>query len=130
MSVRSLDSSFVVDLLDEVAGAVKKAQELDDSGERVSISPPAMAEVLMGAHFKGGTYLARALEFTSNLEVLPDDATVAADAGELGAEMLRRGLRAGAADLLVAANARANRRILVTRDTAFFRIPGLAVETY
>ena len=128
--MRCLDSSFVVDLLAGQPAALRKAQELEASGVRLSITVPAMAEILMGAHFRGGTYLRKALELLAGLDVLPADGAVAAEAGELGAELLRRGRRAAAADLLIAATARLNGKILVTRDDAFSKVPGLAVETY
>ena len=128
--MRCLDSMFVIDLLAGQAAATKKATEFDKAGERLSIAAPAMAEVLMGAHFRGGTYLRRALELLAGIDVIPAGAEVAAEAGELGAELLRRGVRPAAADLLIAASARLHGKILVTRDRGFSRIPGLAVETY
>lgn len=128
--MRCFDASFVVDLLAGDEGARRKAAELEASGERLSISVPAMAEVLMGAHFAGGAYLRRTLELVAGLEVLPADGALAAEAGELGAELMRRGARPGAADLIVAASARLHRRILLTRDKAFATMPGVAVETY
>jgi len=91
--MRCLDASFVVDLLAGDPAAARKAAELEVSGERLSISVPAMAEVLMGAHFAGGGYLRKTLELMAGLEVLPADAAVGAEAGELGAELMRRGER-------------------------------------
>jgi predicted nucleic acid-binding protein len=130
MSARCLDSCFLVDLLAADPAAVKKAAELEASGERLSIAAPAATEVLMGAHFRGGVYLRKALELLGGLDLLPADSPVVGDAGELGAELMRRGVRAGAVDLLIAASARVHRKVLLTRDTAFIRVPGLAVETY
>jgi predicted nucleic acid-binding protein len=130
VTLRCLDSSFVVDLLRGDAGATKKSQELEAAGERVGIASPAMAEVLVGAHFRGGSYLRKALELVAGLDVLPADAKVAAHAGELGAELLRRGARFSSADLLIASTARINNCVLLTRDSGFARVPGLAVETY
>lgn len=130
MTVRCLDSSFVIDLLDGDPAALRKSEEIGHSGQRLCISVPAMAEVLVGAHFRGGPYLGEALELLAGLDVLPADGPVAAEAGELGAELLRRGRRPSAADLLIAATARLNGKILLTRDDAFSKVPGLAVETY
>lgn len=128
--MRCLDSSFIVDLLAGEVAAVRKAAELESTGERLSVTAPAMAEVLVGAQFRGGPYLRKALELLAGLDVLVADASVAAEAGELGAELLRRGARPASADLLIAATARLHRKILLTRDKGFAAIPGLAVETY
>jgi predicted nucleic acid-binding protein len=130
MSARCLDSCFLVDLLAADSAALNKATELERAGERLSIAAPAATEVLMGAHFRGGVYLRKAIELLASLELIPADSPVVGDAGELGAEMMRRGVRAGAADLLIAASARVHQKVLLTRDTAFVRVPGLAVETY
>jgi len=128
--MRCLDSSFVVDLLAGLPAAIRKASELQQSGERLSITAPAMAEVLMGAHYRGGPYLRKALELVAGLDILAADGAVASQAGELGAELMRRGIRPSAADLLIAASVRVHRKVLLTRDRGFAAIPGLAVETY
>ena len=48
----------------------------------------------------------------------------------MGAERLRRGTALSVVDLLIAATAKVNQGILVTRDAAFGGIPGLAVQAY
>ncbi len=128
--MRCLDSSFIVDLLAGDPAALRKAKELEEAGERLCIAAPAMAEVMMAAHFRGGRYLRKALELVAGLEVLAADGLVAAEAGELGAELLPRGEHPAAADLLIAASVRLHRKVLLTRDKGFSSIPGLAVETY
>jgi tRNA(fMet)-specific endonuclease VapC len=130
MSVRCLDSSFLIDFAGGHAAATRKAQGLVAVGERIAIPAPVLAEVLVRAMLRGGTYQRRMTELLANLEVLPTDSTVATDAGMLGAELARRGTAAGTVDLLIAATARLNNAILVTRDRAFAGMPGLAVEAY
>lgn len=128
--MRCLDSTFVVDLLRGDGGARKRAESMGVAGERAAIPAPAMAEVLVGAQHRGGQYLRKALELLAGLDVIPTDAAVAARAGELGAELLRRGARLSAVDLLIAATAEVHASVLLTRDTDFSSVPGLAVETY
>ena len=128
--MRCLDSSFIIDLLAGEPAATRKAGELRAAGERLSIAVPSLSEVLMGAHFRGGRYERKALELLAGLDVLPADSAVGAEAGQLGAELLRRGARASGEDLLIAATARLNRKVLLTRDTGFSGMPGLAVEAY
>ncbi len=128
--MRSLDAGFLVDLLKGEGAAVEKARELQASGEHLSIAAPALAEVLIGANFRGGRTLSKTWEVLSSVDVLDVDATVAAEAGRIGAELLRRGIAFATVDLLIAAAAKVHQHILVTRDAAFSRIPGLAVEAY
>ena len=122
--------SFLVDLLKGEGAAVQKAKELYASGERLSIAAPALAEVLIEANFQGGGNLSRSLEILSAFEVLDVDASVAAEAGRIGAELLRRGEAVATLDLLIVAAAKVHQHVLITRDAAFSRIPGLAVEAY
>jgi len=128
--VRCLDTTFLIDLLKGDAEARRKAREWHESGEALSTPAPAVAEVLLGAYFRGGTYLRDALSMTATLTVLEVDAAVATEAGRLGAELLRHGQAASLADLLIAACAKVRQHILVTRDEGFARIPGLVLESY
>lgn len=128
--MRCLDATYLIDYLAGDPAAVERAREWSATGERLSAPAPAVAETLLGAYFEGGSALREALGFLDTLEVLPVDASVAAEAGRLGAEQLRRGTAVSIVDLLIAATARENQGILVTRDAALGQIPGLAVETY
>ncbi len=130
MRVRCLDSTFLIDLLKGDPAATAKMREIEALGEAVSLPAPCLAEVLLGAHFRGGDLLRVTLDVVERLDVLEVDAVVAGEAGRLGAELLRRGESLPTTDLLIAAAARLSGQILVTRDTDFARIPGLAVEGY
>lgn len=128
--MRCFDSTFLIDYARGDTRAVEKVRELLEVGERLSIPAVAAAEVLVGAHYRGGRELSRTLEFLERLEVLPFDIAEAAEAGRLGAEALRRGAPIAGNDLLVAATARHHRGILVSRDGVFSHVAGLAVEAY
>jgi len=128
--MRAVDATFPIDALKGHAGAAAKAEEFATSGETVAIPAPALAETLVGAHHAGGWLLRETLSLLEPFEVLPVDAEVAHEAGRLGAELVRRGERLSGADLLVAACCVTRGVVLVTRDDAFGRVPGLAVERY
>ncbi|HYM40451.1 MAG TPA: PIN domain-containing protein [Thermoplasmata archaeon] len=128
--MRCLDATYLIDYLEGQAAAVAKVQQWTAASERLATPAPAAAETLLGAYYEGGSALRDALGLMETLEVLPIDATVATEAAQLGAEQLRRGTAASTVDLLIAAAARLHGGILVTRDTGFGRITGLAVETY
>jgi predicted nucleic acid-binding protein len=128
--VRCLESTFLIDLLKGDAAATAKMREIEALGEAVSIAAPSLTELLLGAHFKGGALLKETLDLVARVDTLDVDGTVAAEAGRLGAELLRRGEGLPTTDLLIAAAARLRGHVLVTRDTDFGRIPGLVVEGY
>lgn len=128
--MRCFDTSFLVDYARADEGAAEITRRLLEAGERLTTPAVAAAEVLVGAHFRGGKELARALEFLELLDILPFDAAEAAEAGRIGAEALRRGEPLLGIDLLIAATARHHRGILVSRDKAFSSVRGLAVESY
>jgi len=128
--MRCLDSTFLIDVAKGRGNAEAKARALVAAGERMAMAAPVLAEVMVGAHYRGGIYHRRMLEFMSSLEVLETTAEIAMEAGEIGAELMRRGTAAGTIDLILAATAKRHGAILLTRDTAFAKVPGLAVENY
>lgn len=125
-----MDTSFLVDLLKEEPAATERAAALEGSGERPSVPAVALTELLIGAYYRGGSFLNESLELAASLQVIDTDAEIASEAARIGADLLRRGEAMSQLDLVIAATARLRQAILVTRDRAFARIPGLAVETY
>lgn len=128
--MRCFDSTFLIDYVRGESSAVDKVRELLESAERLTTPAVAAAELLVGAHYRGGRELTRTLEFLERLDVLSFDVADAAEAGRIGAESMRRGVPLVGNDLLVAATARHHRGILVSRDSVFSMVPGLAVEAY
>ena len=125
-----LDTSFLIDYVRGEDRASRKVAELLNSGEKLTTPSVAAAELLVGAHYRGGRELARTLEFLERLELLPFEIEEATEAGRLGTESRRRGSPLSGIDLLVAATSRHHRGILVTRDSVFSQVAGLAVEAY
>ena len=126
----SLDSSFLIDLLAGEVRAVTKARELDQTSESRYITAPAAAEVLLGAYRLGGSYFDRARALIDGLPLLAFDRESYHRAGQLGAELLRRGIPLGEGDLFIAAISLRHGERLLTNDRGFSRVPGLSVETY
>ncbi len=70
-------------------------------------------------------------EFFQNIDSLPFDDDAAEEYGSIRAYLEGRGTLIGPHDMLIAAIARANGLIVVTRNTRHFsRIPGLNVEDW
>lgn len=108
--------------------AVAKIRELKEASERLTTLAVAVAELLVGAHYRGGRELARTLEFLDQVEILPLDVEEATEAGRAGAESMRHCAPLVGTDLLVAATTRCHHGILVSRGTVFAMVPGLAVQ--
>ena len=126
----SLDSSFLIDLLAAKRTAVDKARDIDRRGEPRWICAPVASEVLLGAYYLGGAYLERTRALVDSLPLLPFDRLAYHEVGRLGSELVRRGTPLGQSDLFVAAISLLNGERLVTRDSAFDRVPGLSIERY
>jgi predicted nucleic acid-binding protein len=125
-----VDSSFLADYARKDSGARTKMESLRSRGEKLAVPSVALAEILVGANYRGGTELSRTLEFLDYIEVLAFTTDMAAEAGRIGAEGVARGKPIFGVDLLIAASSRLVRAILVTRDHVFGGVTGLAVESY
>ena len=94
------------------------------------MTPPAAAEVLVGAYRIGGTYLTRTRTLVDNLTLLPFDREAIEEAAKIGAELSERGTPLGQGDLFIAAISKRHGQRLLTRDAGFLRVPGLSLESY
>ena len=100
-----------------------------------STSSITLGELIYGAHRLGerAAELVGRIEETllPNLAVLPFDALAARRYGELRAELERRGMPIGDADMRIAAIALANAVVVVTGNVRHFElVPGLSVENW
>lgn len=128
--VASLETTFLVDLLRGDPEAIARAKALEDTGEPKCVAPPAVSELLIGAHRIGGRELERAGDLVESLTLLDFDLEACQEAGRLGASLIARGEPMSTVDLLIAAVSKRHGQRLITRDRGFTRVRGLAVETY
>lgn len=92
-----------------------------------------LGELVFGAIRKGSRKLMEQIEelVVANLSVLPFDAEAARRYGQTRAELERRGMSPGDADLRIAAIALSRGLIVVTGNTKHFeRVPELSVENW
>jgi tRNA(fMet)-specific endonuclease VapC len=126
----AFDTSFLVDVMRGDPQALAKLSSMEASGETAEVPSPALTETMIGAHLGRAVELRRTLDLVANLQVAETDRTIAMEAGRIGAELLRKGTPMPLPDLLIAATAKVRGLILLSRDSGFARVPGLAVETY
>jgi tRNA(fMet)-specific endonuclease VapC len=128
--VASLDSTFLIDLLRGDPGAQDRLRELERSREPRCVTPPAAAEVLVGANRGEGAFLEAAEGLLASLTWLEFDSEAARIAGRIGADLIARGQPLPGPDLFIAAISLRHGQPLLTRDHRFARVKGLLVETY
>lgn len=126
----SLETTFLVDLRRGDSVAVAKARQLEASGEVKAVTPPAAAELLIGAFRFGNDHVLRTRQLLEALIWLDMDREACEEVGHLGSELMARGQNIGATNLFIAAISKRHGHTLLTRDSAFARVPGLSVETY
>jgi predicted nucleic acid-binding protein len=127
-----LDSTFLHDLIRGDDDAVAKLDELERAGVSVAISVLTVYEV--GVGLRGESTMAgnRFWMAVDDSETIPLGVREAREAIGIQHELLDRGERIGAVDVLIAATAArtADRCVLTRNVDEFERVGGISVETY
>lgn len=99
----------------------------------LAISSVTLGELEFGLAKRGQPQALRRLvhNFLQHVDVLPWVAETAQHYGELRARCQAQGVTLGALDMMIAAQAQASERVLVSNDRAFSHIPGhFALENW
>lgn len=131
MSRLLFDTTFLI-------GAERSGDELDeliDDDDDVAIAAVTLAEIRVGALLARGRRRATRAAFVDDiaatLSIVDYDVDVAEEHALLLAQVRRQGRPRGAHDLIIAATARATRRIVLTADAAAFRdLPDVEARTH
>ncbi len=127
-----LETTFLIDLLKRKPQINFFKDELDKTESVLSIAAPSVKELWAGASLSNFPEKERGkvMELLESLQFLPLDLNSAKEAGEIEADLIKKGLSIGTEDIMIAAIAKVNGEKLVTRDQHFARIPGLRVLKY
>ena len=125
-----LDSTFVHDVLREDSGAIERLTELHDSETPVALSALTVFEIGVGLRGESAQYRVEFDERVEELVVLPVTETVARRAIAIQHDLLDRGQRIGARDVLIAGTAvgSPDPRVLTRNVNEFERVDGLDVK--
>jgi len=131
MSVVLLDTTFLVD-------AVRAAIDLDDlihEDDDLAIAAITVAELVVGVEIASRNAKADRQAYVDDIlasvPVIPYDRDIAFEHAQLLAAVRQTGRPRGAHDLLIAATARATKRMVLTADeSAFADLPGVSVHHY
>lgn len=125
-----LDANAVIALLNQPNGIVGRRVRSHHPSE-VGLSAVAIHELYYGAFKSQRQEYNLGLVDSLLFEVVPFDREDARLAGEIRAELARRGRPIGPYDILIAGQAKARSLTLVTANTSEFeRVSGLAVEDW
>jgi tRNA(fMet)-specific endonuclease VapC len=127
-----LDSTFVHDVIHEDDAAVNRLTELSEAGTPVALSALTVFEVGVGLRGESAQYRERFDEQVEGLTVVPLGEGDARRAWDVQHDLLDRGERIGARDVLIAGTAlgSSDPRVLTRNVGEFERIEGLDVVTY
>lgn len=128
-----LDTDYLVALLRDNPDAVRKALEIDTSGNEVVTTSMNAFEVYVGA-FRSrerNRNTSQADNLLSSLKVLNLDMESSRKSGEVLSDLLDTGLPIDIRDAIIAGIALVNGCTLITRNSTHFkRVTGLSVEPW
>lgn len=128
-----LDTSFVIDLMQNDASAVAKFEELSKKREPLSITAPTVYELFTGIarSTKPDVEKQKVMKVLNEQLAIPLDHAAAERAGEIDGKLTREGNSIGPLDCMIAGIALVKKEKVLTADTDdFSRIPGLETEGY
>ena len=127
-----LDTTFVIDLLRNDPGAIKKAKELNDSGEDIFSSAITVFEVWQGAEDLKNQDKRDGIDaLLSSLGLMALDVECAKEGGAIHSECYRNGVPIDPQDSMIAGIAKHHHQTVLTRNIRHFsRIRGINVERY
>lgn len=127
-----LDTTFVIDLLNNKDAAVSMLRQLEKEGLPYSITTPTIFELWGGLIFLKKAESER--QKTANLlkeQIIYDlDQKSAKEGGKIDGELALKGLTIDPEDCMIAGIAITNNKKILTRDEHFSRIERLNVENY
>ena len=127
-----LETSFLIDLLRGKQEIHALKDELDMTETTLTVAAPSIMELWSGAMLAkvSAAEKEKINALITSLEVIPLDESGAKEAGEIEADLVRRGLSIETEDVMIAGIARVRGEKVVTRDEHYARIPGLKIIKY
>lgn len=125
-----LDSAFLIDLLDEDAGAVAKLDELED--EQTPVGIPALVVVEVGVGLSVASEQQLFDDMIDSVSVHPLNRAAADRAVDIQRDLRAAGKEIGAVDLMIAGTAATSSdpTVLTRNVDEFDRVAAIDVETY
>ncbi|MFH1053126.1 MAG: PIN domain-containing protein [Candidatus Woesearchaeota archaeon] len=123
-----LDSSFIIDLLNNKIDAVKKSKEIEEK-EIIMTTSISVFETLK--RIRPESEIKNTKDFFKGIIVLELNKNSGLIAGDISRELLERGKEIDSEDCMIAGIAIINNETVLTKNVKHFnRIKGLKVESY
>jgi tRNA(fMet)-specific endonuclease VapC len=126
-----IDTSVLIDALHRKQAALRKIQELEETGETLCTTQINVLELYKGVYnpSRSEKGLEKVKKLLDAFFILNIDDDAYEMFGELSAELRRRGETIGDFDELIASIALTHEAALVSTDCHFHHVPGLTVIT-
>ena len=127
------DTSFIIDIMERVPEALKKAQELEDRQEKILITTITVFELWIGItkSSKPEHEKKKVEEILQSQFIVDLDKESAQEAGKINGLLQLEGNIIDSEDCLIAGIAHHHGEMVVTKNVKHFRrIKSLSVETY
>lgn len=128
-----LDTSSAVDIIRGSEQIISLEEKIDESEEEITITTPTIMELSKGASLSSKAHgeKEKIHEFLSSFTILELDKESAILAGEIEADLRKKGEFIGIEDIMIAAIVIHNNEILLTRNKKHFeKIRDLKIKTY
>ena len=127
------DTTFIIDVMKNDEGAVRKAKDLSDASVSILVGTPTIFELYVGVGLsvRSSEEREKVLSILRSLPHLSLDAASASKAGIIYAQRVKERTKIDPEDAMLAGIAIQNNEPLLTRNRKdFIGIPELKLETY
>ena len=127
------DTTFIIDVMKNDEGAVRKAKDLSDASVSILVGTPTIFELYVGVGLsvRSSEEREKVLSILRSLPHLSLDAASASKAGMIYAQRVKEKTRIDPEDAMLAGIAIQNNVAILTRNRKDFAgIPELKLETY
>jgi tRNA(fMet)-specific endonuclease VapC len=131
MLTHLLDTNVSIQVLKRRSAELEK--RFTENGGRMALSDVSLYELFHGAQrYEDPSQRLNVIEtFATRLEILPFDSRAALQAGQIRADLERKGQMIGAYDIMIAGCARSQGLVLVTGNLREFqKVDGLRLENW
>ncbi|MFA4820000.1 MAG: PIN domain-containing protein [Candidatus Aenigmatarchaeota archaeon] len=127
-----LETTFLIDLLRGDENIKHLKDDLDKTEDILAVAAPSVMELWTGAILsnKSASEKIKISELLSSFTIFHLDEKAAKEAGEIEADLIKKGQIIDAEDIMIAGIAKSNGEKLITRDQHYAKISGLNLIKY
>lgn len=128
-----LDTSFIIDLMENDEGALERKQALSEKNEAYGVGAATIFELWSGiaCSKKSQEEKSKVLKALAGLNIISMSPAIAEKAGEVHGSLVKEGNAIDHIDAMLAATAILENQTMLTRNVKHFsRVKGLRIESY